>query len=321
MINVWALVLLSFSVLVISPFVGYQLPGVESEQVIFQNLSLHMFWDIRLPRVIFCFLVGAGLGLAGLTYQALFGNSLASPFTLGISAASSLGAVIMLNQSESNDLSFVGASLMGGLTGGMLAALFVYYIAMRNSSLWLIISGIALSLICYSFFFLFQYIGVLEGSFASFRWLIGGFEQIDYSSIKLLLPFFALGVAYILLKSRELDLFSCGEELAYSRGLNVDGLRKTLFFTVSLLTGASVAFSGPIGFVGVIIPNVARSLTRASHRVLGPLVLLLSGSFLVFCDSVARMIPTTLEVPVGIITTFLGSIFLIRMCLKGHSSL
>jgi iron complex transport system permease protein len=148
---------------------------------------------------------------------------------------------------------------------------------------------------------------------------MGGVEIIGYSSILTLLPFVAAGTAVILFSSRELDLLSLGDDIAAGRGVDVRRTRRSLFFAASILVGGVVAVCGPIAFVGMMAPHICRLIIGEGHARLAPATLLFGGTFLVLCDTLARIVISPAEIPVGIITALLGGPFFLWLLMGGSS--
>ena len=304
--SVLLLVALSALMLLLSPALGPSGIGVSSE----------IFWKIRLPRTLLGFLAGAALGGAGLAFQALFRNPLASPFTFGVSSGASFGAVFMMYLGAGSG-SYLLAS-WGGLIGGLLPTLAIYLVARKNHSAAVtLLTGVAMSFVFSSLVVFVQYLSDFNQSFQIVRWLMGGLDVVGYGRILLLLPFVLLGVLPLFYFTAELDAFSLGDELALSRGVDVSRIRVLLFILLSLMIGAVVSFTGPIGFVGIIAPHFCRLLVGPRHRVLVPVVIAVSGSFLVACDAVARAIFAPSEIPVGVITALLGGPFFLFVLVSG----
>jgi len=313
--------ILSFSLLslLISPFIGVVNEWSISELVFGQGVAEDIFWRIRLPRAILGFLAGAALGGAGVVFQGLFKNPLASPYTLGVTSGASFGAVLMLKLGIGSLFFGISATTLGGLVGASLSTLIVYLLYSKSRSLTgntMLLAGVVMSFFFSSLMLFAQYLSSFNESFQIIRWLMGGLETIDYASVICLTPFVMVGLTLAWSYARELDCLSTGEELAYSRGVDVSKLRTRLFFIISLMIGAVVSFTGPIGFVGIIVPHFTRSLLGQSHKLLIPATAFAAGGFLVLCDCLARIALAPAELPVGIVTAILGAPFFLLVLLS-----
>ena len=271
--------------------------------------AYRIFWSIRVPRVLTAFVTGASLSISGMTFQAVFRNALATPFTLGVASGASLGAAIFF-------WTGVGLGTLGlpfaAFLGALLSIFLVYGITRtRNgfSTSTLLLAGVAISFFFSSIILFTQYLSDFTESFQIIRWLMGGLDVLGYKPLFSLLPFTIPGVFLVLYFARELNLLSTGEELALSRGVNVSRAKKVLFFATSLMVGSVVSVCGPIGFVGMMVPHICRLLFGADHRFLSFASLLVGGVFLVWCDTLARTVIAPAEIPVGIITALLGGPF------------
>ncbi|MCL4148689.1 UNVERIFIED_CONTAM: hypothetical protein GTU68_025489 [Idotea baltica] len=288
-------------------------------QLIFgDGIAAEIFWRVRIPRVLLGLFTGAALGCAGVVFQALFRNPLASPYTFGVASGASFGAASAIVLGLTGSVFGVYGVTFGGILGALFVTSLIYFVATRGntSSIHMLLAGVAMSFFFSSLLLFAQYLSNFTQSFQIVRWLMGGLETIDYHSLSCLIPFVLIGVSLALLSAKELDAIATGDELAYSRGVNVEGTRRLLFFVSSIMIGTVVSFTGPIGFVGIMIPHFCRLLLGASHRILTPCAILASGVFLVVCDTVARIIVAPADLPVGIITSLLGGPFFIWILLR-----
>jgi iron complex transport system permease protein len=278
--------------------------------------------EVRIPRVTLGFLAGAALATAGMAFQALFRNPLATPYTLGVSAGASLGAAIYVHLGITASLAGIPGSAVAALAGAFLAIGLVYAVARATygfSSSTLLLAGVAISFLFTSVILAIQYIGDVTTSFRIGRWLLGGLEVVGFLPVIHVLPFAAVGIAILLAISRDLDLVVVGEESAASRGVSVTTVKKLIFAAASLMVGGVVATCGPIGFVGLVVPHIGRLVLGARHRTLAPFSVLAGGTFLVACDAVGRTVVAPVEIPVGIITALIGGPFFLAMLVQGHS--
>jgi len=276
---------------------------------------------VRVPRVALGFVAGAALALAGMAFQALFRNALATPYTLGVSAGASFGAALYVKAGLSASIGGVPGYVIAALCGAALTIALVYGVgagAAGFSPATLLLGGVAVSFLFTSLILTIQYIGDVTTSFRIGRWLLGGLEVVGYTALLQVMPFIAIGVAVLLAIPRELDLLVVGEHAAATRGVAVGVTRRLIFLASSLMVGGVVAVCGPIGFVGIVVPHAGRLLLGPRHRTLGPFCLLAGGSFLVICDTVGRTAVAPAEIPVGIITSLVGVPFFLGLLLRGH---
>lgn len=275
-----------------------------------------IFWRIRVPRTCVAFLAGAALAVSGMTFQAMFRNPLATPFTLGVSSGASLGAALYVILGISfHVLGVPGVTIFASL-GALLSILLVYGLARASrgfSAAALLLAGVAVSFSFSSLILFLQYLSDFAGSFRILRWLMGGLDTVGFDSVLSMFPPVAVGGTVVLLLTHELNLLSTGDELATSRGVAVGRVKKIAFLTTSLMVGTVVAFCGPIGFVGMMAPHICRLLVGPNHRVLAPATLLFGGTFLVLCDTLARTVVAPVEIPVGIVTALLGGPFFLAL--------
>jgi len=268
-----------------------------------------ILWSLRMPRVVLGALVGAMLALAGSSYQGVFRNPLADPYLLGVAAGAGLGAtsVIALGVGGANGAAvpvaaFVGALLAVGITytvGSTLGG---------RSSVTLILSGVAVA----SFFTALQTY-VQQRNVDTIRqvyaWILGRLTTTGWSEVRLLLPYVVLSSAVLLLHRRLLDVLSVGDQEASSLGVEVGRVRLVVVLAATFGTAAAVAVSGLIGFVGIVVPHAVRLVVGPSHRSLLPLSMLFGATFLVLADLAARTVVAPAELPIGVITAFLGAPF------------
>lgn len=286
------------------------------------NTQADIFWKIRLPRVCISFFAGAALAISGMAFQALFRNPLATPFTLGVTSGASLGAAVYVWSGIS--ITFLGFSGLpvAAFLGAMLAMSLVYGLTKLRSGFstaTMLLAGVAVSLFFSSLILFIQYMSDITHSFRITRWLMGGLEVDGFGSLLDILPFILIGCAIVLSLGRELNLLMTGEELAVSRGVEVEKVKKVLFLANLLMVGAVVSVCGPIGFIGMMSPHICRLVVGADHRLLAPATMLFGGIFLTVCDSLARILISPAEMPVGIITALLGVPFFMWLLTRKKS--
>lgn len=272
---------------------------------------------LRLPRVIAAILVGSSLAVCGVVMQGLFRNPMASPEILGISAGGSLGAVIGITTGLAS-LSLLAMPLLT-IVGALVSATLIYLLSTTRGStslLFIVIAGMAISslfngLTSALLLFSKQY----EVSQYIF-WTMGGLDGRNWQHILFSAPVLVPGMIVLSLFSRELNLFTLGEEGAFSLGVRVERTKRLMLLLASVVTGMAIAASGPIGFVGLLIPHLFRFIVGADHRTLIPASALGGALFLVLCDLLGRAIAPPFEIRVGIITAILGSPYLLSLIVR-----
>lgn len=274
------------------------------------NLQMQTaLFHVRLPRIIVVLLVGAALSAAGAAYQGMFKNPLVSPDLLGASAGASFGACMALLFNMPSVMVQVLA-----FVGGMIAVAFVVWlnrIIRYDELLGLVLGGILISTLFQSGVSLTKFMADANDKLPELTfWLMGGFSRVDqYDMFAILLPM-ALGFAILLLERWKLNAMSFGEEEAKSLGINVARVRTTVIFASTLIVSVSVAVSGIVGWVGLVIPHLARALVGPNYRVLIPASMAIGAIYLLLVDDVCRML-LSLEIPIGILTSIIGVPFFI----------
>ena len=290
------------------------------------NVSLAQAWagvspdreivfDIRLPRVLLGLLAGGALSVAGVICQALLRNALATPDTLGVASGASLGAVIAicLGWGEAGHFNGVG---LAGLAGAAVAVAGVVGLANdtgRMSSFTLLLAGVTLNSICLALILFLQTITSFGKSLVIVRWLMGGIDTVEYATLAWLAVTLLPVIALLVWRARDWNLLAVGEDWALARGVPAQQMIWGGYFAVSLLTGLVTAITGPIGFVGLIVPHALRLKLGADHRMLLPAAFLYGAAFLAVSDTAARMILAPAEIPVGVLTALLGGPFFILL--------
>lgn len=282
-----------------------------------------IFFYARVPRVILAALTGGALALAGVVFQALLRNALATPFTLGVQSGSALGAVLAICFGWQT-VGIFPAVWPSAFIGAAITITVVLSIAAegrRVSSLTLLLTGVAINAIAMAAILFLHYTAGLTQSFAIVRWLMGGIESRDYTTLAALAVGISIGFVIATAKSNQLNVLSVGEEWAATRGVNLTSLMLTAYLLGSFLTASVTAFTGPIGFVGLLVPHALRLCLGADHRILVPTSFLVGGGFLVLCDTAARTAMAPAEIPVGVITALVGGPFFIWLLRSRRRSL
>ncbi|MCK5241024.1 iron ABC transporter permease [bacterium] len=313
------LLLVFIGSLLLLPFLGLE---VISPQEVLSGTSdrvNQIFWYLRVPRVLTGVLVGSVLALAGLTFQAVFQNPLATPFTLGTASGASLGASLYIWTGWSISLLGIQGITLFAFLGALLALGVVYGFSQLKdgmSTTTMLLAGVAVSIFFSSLILLIQYLSDQAHSLRILRWLMGGLEAVGYGRLLEPLPFAVVGMLLIFYHRWDLNLLAIGEDLAASRGVDVKRTKIMLLLVAGLMVGAVVAIAGPVGFVGLMIPHICRLWLGSDHRVLIIAAILMGGIFLPWCDTLARVIVAPAELPVGIITALLGGPFFLWMLVR-----
>ncbi|MBU1228279.1 MAG: iron ABC transporter permease, partial [Actinobacteria bacterium] len=300
------MIILTLVVLVVAPFVG--MTSISPESVIAAGADdpeSRIFWSLRVPRVMLGFLAGASMSLAGMVFQAMFRNPLATPFTLGVSSGAALGATLYIRLGLSFAVFGVSGVTLSAFAGALLAISVVYGLIRSrpgSSTGTMLLAGVAVNFTFSSFILMVHYTSDMANSFNILRWLMGRLDTVGPDEPLSLLPLMVFGGLAALALHRELNLMSVGEEIAVGRGVDVSRYRKVLFLAMSVMIGGVVAICGPIGFVGIMAPHICRLVIGPDHRWLGPMSLLFGGVFLVVCDALSRVLAAPAELPVGVIT-------------------
>ncbi len=270
--------------------------------------------QIRLPRILLAGLVGAALATAGATYQGLFRNPLADPYLLGVAQGATLGAVVgfLLRLPGGFGLVLVPAL---AFCGALLAAGSVYLLSRTGRSLpmtTMILAGIAAGafLSSISFFLLLRARQDLHGILS---WMMGGFALGSWNEVRVLLPWLAAGLLPLYAQGRTLNLLQLDEEQAQQLGVPVERVKRVLLLSATLITAGAVSFAGSIGFVGIILPHTVRMIWGPDHRFLLPLSTLTGAIFLIAADTLARVLLGSGDLPVGVVTAFLGAPFFLYL--------
>ena len=286
------------------------------------NVDAQVFFIARLPRVVAAAIVGAGLAMSGVVFQALLRNPLASPDTLGVSAGATLGAMLAL--SAHADFTLLGVSVvpLTSFAGavGSLAIVFALSLARRRgtSTTVLLLGGIAIAALLNAVGRFIQYLSDVTDTFRTVQWLMGSLDVGSYAPILASLVPFGLACVGFATLPRVLDLLSLGEDAAEARGVDVVRAERVALVSASLSTGAAVSLGGPVLFVGIIVPHMVRLLVGADHRLVLPASALFGAAFLVVCDLVARTVVAPVELPVGIITAIIGGPFFLWLLFRGR---
>ena len=262
--------------------------------------------DLRAPRVILAFLVGGSLAICGAALQAMIRNPLAEPYLLGLSSGAGLGAVIAIASRAAG----AWAVPLAAFAGALGAVALVYRLSLvsgrRLDPHVLLLSGVVVGSFAGALMSAIMVLSDAPGVRNAFLWLLGGFGTASWRALAVFAAYAAIPLALLLYHARSLDLIALGDEPAHHLGAEVDRIRRLVYLCTALLTAASVATCGIIGFVGLVVPHAVRTMFRPLHRSLLPLVFLMGGCFLVLADVASRTAVRPLELPVGVITALIG---------------
>jgi ABC-type Fe3+-siderophore transport system permease subunit len=288
------------------------------------NVDAQIFFVARLPRTLAGACVGALFAAAGVVFQGLLRNPLATPFTLGVSTGAALGAVLAITFGWSLSVIGISAVPVAAFVGSLVAVAIVYALAQARhrglSTTVLLLAGVTMNAFFSAMILFVQYFASFADTYRTLRWLMGDLDVSSYQPILAALPTTIAAFAVFAWLARPLNLLSLGADSAESRGLDVTRAQRAAFFSASLATGAAVSIGGPIGFVGIIIPHLVRLLVGPDHRLVLPAAALFGAAFLVGCDLVARTILAPVELPVGIITALIGGPFFLWLLIRRPST-
>ncbi|HEX2958777.1 MAG TPA: iron ABC transporter permease [Chitinispirillaceae bacterium] len=288
-----------------------------------ENLRF-IFFSIRLPRVLVALFAGGGLAVAGMICQGVFRNSLADPYTLGVSSGASLGAALCILAGIGGSIFGLSIVALGAFAGALCSIIIIYGFAWSqdSNSSTILLAGVVIATVCSGMIMFVHFLGGLHKSFQIVRWIMGGVDGVNYSLFLLmcipLVIFFIIAWIYM----PQLDQLVAGDSIAHSRGVNVRLSRNIFIAIVVLAVGGIVAICGPIGFIGILAPHACRMIIPGiRHRLLGFCSFMSGGMFLVLADTLARSVVPPSEVPVGIITALLGGPFFLVVLFKNKKRL
>ncbi len=305
----------------------YKLTGgvLGSVSLIESQSYISIIWQVRMPRVMFAMLAGAGLALSGVVMQALVQNPLADPYILGISSGSSLGATfaIMLGFGSSAFFSQFGVAF-GAFTGAVAASFAVLTLASiggRMTSIKLVLSGTVISALLSAFSNAIVYFaGNSEGIKTVAFWQMGSLAAASWAKLPILCIGVLVASCFFLTQSRVLNTMLLGDDAAITLGISLAVYRRFYLILTSLLTGVIVAYTGMIGFVGLIIPHIVRGVSGSDHKRLMPVAMLTGALFLMLADLFSRTLVENVELPIGIITAMVGApLFIYIIVKKGYN--
>jgi len=276
----------------------------------------NILWSLRFPRVVLGAIVGGTLAIAGAAYQGVFRNPLADPYLLGAAAGANLGATVAIVLAPGASVIGINLVPMAAFVGAGTAVAGAYVLGRTVSGLrsatGLILAGIAIAAFFNSIETYVQQTHS-ESIRQAYSWILGRLVTAGWDGVLLVLPYVVLSAVVIFLHRRLLDALMVGEDEVTSLGISVRRVRLVIVVAATLGTAAAVAVGGTIAFVGIIVPHTVRLLVGSSYRVVIPLSLLFGAAFLVLADTAARTVVAPAELPIGVITAFLGAPFFIAV--------
>ena len=285
-----------------------------------RNVDAQIFFIARLPRVLAGAIAGASLAAAGVVFQAMLRNPLATPFTLGVSAGASLGAMLATVLGASFALGPLSPVPLASLAGAALASTIVYWLATpyrrAMSTSVLLLAGVTLNSFFSALIMFVQYLADFAQLYRAVRWVMGDLDVGSFQPIVAVLPLMFVAFALFALLPSSLNLLSVGSDAAAARGVDVARAQRLAFVSASLATAAAVSLAGPIGFIGIVGPHLVRLIVGVDHRIVLPASALFGAAFLVVCDLAARTVMAPVEIPVGVITAILGGPFFLWLLVR-----
>lgn len=305
--------------LAIAPLIGatrISLTKALSSEINFaDNMDAHILFLARLPRILLAAITGASLSVAGAVFQAILRNDLAAPITLGVASGAAFGAVLAISLGLSFTVLGFSSISFAAFLGSIVAVTLVFSLVKTRQGEMptsiVLLAGVTVNFFFAALVMFIHYLSDVTQSFRIVRWLMGGLDITDYQTVfSVSLPV-VIGSVILMVIARDLNLISSGSQSAMSRGVDVPKIQKVGLISASLVTGSVVAVSGPIGFVGLVVPHIVRLLIGPDQRILIPASMLFGASFLIICDTVARTVIAPTEIPVGVITAMIGGPFFV----------
>ncbi|MFW2590849.1 FecCD family ABC transporter permease [Aliarcobacter butzleri] len=310
------LYILGLIIIFISPFLGETQINIK-DIFEFSNSSNIVFWDLRVARVILAFFVGGILALSGLIFQIIFKNELITPYTLGIASGTTLFTAIGIILLPTMYI------FISSILGSLFTILVLYIISkiinktsIGSSTNSILLIGIALSYFYGSALMLVFYMSSLQENYSIVRFTLGSLDTVGFSNSFVI--FFVSIVFYVIiyLYKNKIKLLLISNDMAFLKGLNVDKTNLTLLVVVSLCVGITISFTGPIGFIGLVIPHIVKIIYKKSAEKLFFPTFFFGGVFLVFSDLISRNLNTDSTLPIGVVTAFIGAPFFIYLLIK-----
>lgn len=275
-------------------------------------------WDLRVPRALLALIVGAGLGVVGCLLQTVSRNDLADPFLFGLSSGAAAGAVLVIT--VTGDVLGFWTLPLAAFVGGLAASGIVLVLVSRlydQGPARLVLAGLAVSFLFAAMTNVLVFAGDQRAAHSVLFWTLGGLGLGRWDVLPLALAGLAVILFYAQFAHRRLDALLAGDDTARTMGVDVDKMRRLTFLICAFSTAAFVSLTGVIGFVGLMVPHLARAMVGPLHRALTLLSAVMGAGLLVLSDTIARTIMMPQELPVGIITTSIGAIFVLAILRRG----
>src|SRR5574344_2409481 len=303
-------------IIIISPFLGEITINIKDIFSLNDSLST-VFWDLRVPRVILAFFVGSILAMGGLIFQIVFKNELITPYTLGIASGTTLFSAICIVFFPLIPLFF------SSIFGSLITIIILFLISKKlnkksliNSTNSMLLIGIALSYFYSSALMLIFFISNLQENYSIVRFTLGSLDTVGF--IPTLIVGFTVFFVFIFIFriKNSINLLLISNDVAFLKGLNVDKTILTILIFITICVGICISFTGPIGFVGLVIPHIVKLIYKQSATKLFIPTLFFGGTFLVFCDLISRVLPTASSLPIGVVTTFIVAPFFVYLLIR-----
>ena len=305
-------IILSIALIMIAPFIGQIDIDITKINDIF-SIEHKLFWELRLPRIVIAFFTGSLLSLSGLIFQSLFRNPMSTPFTLGVASGATLGSAFAIV------FGFLHFVALFGFFGAIFTVVVLFSITSRLKAFettTLLLVGIALSFFYSAALMILFYISNETQSYEIVRFTMG---SLDIVGMENTLPIVAAALLLLLaalMYKKEIKILLTSYENAFLKGVDVKKINRLLLIFVSIAIGVAVSITGPIGFVGLIVPHMLKMIYKRSADTLLIPTFFYGGVFLVFCDLVSRNLSLSSDVPIGVITSFLGAPFFVYLLVK-----
>jgi iron complex transport system permease protein len=277
------------------------------------SMEYQVFWDLRFPRIILAFLTGGILGLAGLVFQTVFRNPMSTPFTLGVASGATLFTAIAIVFGVATYVSFFA------FLGSLLTIIILFFITSKLQDIHttsLLLVGIALSFFYSACLMVLFFISDLAQSYEIVRFTMGSLDTVGFDDIYFMIFASLLILLVANIYKYDIKLLLVSYEFAQLKGVNVKKTNYVLLLVVSISVGICVSITGPIGFIGLIVPHILKSLYKKSSEKLIYPIFFYGGVFLVCCDLISRNVGANSDIPIGVVTSFLGAPFFIYLILK-----
>jgi iron complex transport system permease protein len=306
------IVFISLIIICIAPFFGQidlSFKGILEST----SMEYQVFWDLRFPRVLLAFLTGGVLGLGGLVFQTVFRNPMSTPFTLGVASGATLFTAFAIIFGVATYVSFFA------FLGSLITIVLLFTITSKLQDIHttsLLLVGIALSFFYSACLMVLFFISDLSQSYEIVRFTMGSLDTVGFNDVYFMI--FASLFILIIVKifQKEIKLLLVSYEFAQLKGVNVKKTNYILLFVVSISVGICVSITGPIGFIGLIVPHILKTLHKKSSDKLIYPIFFYGGVFLVLCDLISRNIGSNTDIPIGVVTSFLGAPFFIYLILN-----